>query len=378
MKKFSIYLLMVIFLVIFLKSKETDQGSVKAGYTAIELKLRKTLEIDSSKLDKMKPPFFSSARKSSKNNRIFIQTWRPDLKIYCFDNGGVFINSFLTKGEGPGELLTLDSYQVLADSIIVSSNNKSIVFNIDGNMKEESVLKKYSYFCFFVDNNRYICNLTDRDASGNPVRNLVLLDKNREEILTSFCKDEKRKDIGVTMVLNSQLYHPLITPDYKFVYLPGSKRLVCAVSDGNIMYLKDLKGKIIKQVKIAFDPKSLKKEDRDKLLETFKDLERFPALLDGFKKKIPEKILTIMYLKLLPNDNFAVFLGTGFQKYEIQVFDRELNYICNLNFPESIHPRIHDLGRINFFEKGFFVIENNGEENRYVEYRIENFQQIFK
>lgn len=374
MKKTAFFLFLFVFL---LKGNDEVLKDFKPENKTIELKLKKMLEIDSATMDEKKPPFFSSARKSSDQKKIFILSRQPDLKIYCFNDEGVFINSFLTKGEGPGELLTLDSYQVLGDSVIASSNTKSIQFNIDGSIKEESRLTKYSIFCYFIDQNRYICNLTEREGSGDPVRNLVLLDKNHEEIITSFFRDEKRRDIGATMVLNNQLYHPMVTPDYKYAFLPGAKCLVCAVSDGNLLYLKDLQGKTVKTVGIDFKRRSMTRNFRNQLLETFKSLERFPDLYQGFLKKIPEKLLTVMYIKSLPKDCFAIFLGTGFEKYEVQVFDGDLNRICNLNFPESIRSRISDLSRINFFEKGFFVIENDGEENRYVEYQIENLKQIF-
>ena len=85
-----------------------------------------------------------------------------------------------------------------------------------------------------------------------------------------------------------------------------------------------------------------------------------------------------MYIKLLPKDHFAVLLGVGYEKYTVKIFDKDLNYLYDIKFPENIVSRIGDLQKISFYEKGFFVIEDTEDENRYVEYHIKNLEQIFE
>jgi hypothetical protein len=95
-------------------------------------------------------------------------------------------------------------------------------------------------------------------------------------------------------------------------------------------------------------------------------------------KKIPKEFLIILDIKLLPKDHFAVFLGTGFKKYAIKIFDKDLDYLYDIKFPENIASRIQDLRGVKFYKKGFFVIEDTDEENQYVEYQIKNLKQLFE
>lgn len=361
------------------KGNEIDQNSTEPEHGIVELKLKKTLVIDSLSINKKNPPLFSSARKSSEKNLILLLSRKPKLEIFNFDNKGSLINRFLSKGEGPGELPELESFQILDNSIIVTGFNKMITYNINGKLIEENKLKGIdSYFNYFIDENRYICNISERDKSGELVRHLVMKNKKMAEILTSFCKDEKRRDIGETVVLNNRLYHEWITPDYKFVFLPGRNCIVCGVSDSDQLYLKDLQGKTIRTAKINFTKRTVTPEERNQIIDSCKGLREDPDLYNGFIKKIPNEFLIIMDIKLMPKDHFAVFLGMGFKKYAIKIFDKDLNYLYDIKFPENITFRIQDLRGIKFYKKGFFVIEDTDEKNQYVEYQIENLKQIFE
>jgi len=354
------------------------QGWATSKSRAIKLKLEKGLVINSSSIDEKDPSLFSIARKSSEKNLILLLSKKPDLKIYRFDSKGSLINSFLSKGDGPGELRSVYNLQISDNIIIAKGYKKMITFNIDGKLKEENKSKIASFFSYFVDENRFIVNKIEWDRFGKPIRHLALISTNQEKIIASFCRDEKRRDIGVTMVLNSRMYHGLMTPDYKFVFLPGRNCLVCGLSDSNLLYLKDLKGKTIKTVKINFKKRIVTQEARNRFIESFKSVKKIPALYKGLIKKIPKEFLTIMYIKLLPKDYFAVLLGVGYEKYIVKIFDKNLNYLYDIKFPENIVSRIGDLGKISFYEKGFFVIEDTEDESRYVEYHIKNLKQIFE
>lgn len=388
MKKYFVVLLIFISDLIFLKGgniegrnfkgDEIYQTSAKLKHGFVELKLKKGLVINSSSVDEKDPPLFSAARKSPEKNLILLLSKKPNLKIYRFNNKGSLINSFLSKGEGPGELRSVYNLQILDNIIIAKDYKKIITYNINGKLKKENKSKIASFFSYFVDENRFIVNKIEWDKLGKPIRHLALISTNQEKIITSFCRDEKRRDIGVTMVLNSRMYHDWMTPDYKFAFLPNRNCLVCGLSDSNLLYLKDLKGKTIKTVKINFKKRTVTQEARNRFIESFKSVKKIPSLYKGLIKKIPNEFLTIMYIKLLPKDHFAVLLGIGYEKYTVKIFDKDLNYLYDIKFPENIVSRIGDLGKISFYEKGFFVIEDTEDENQYVEYQIKNLKQIFE
>jgi hypothetical protein len=361
------------------KCNEIGQKSTKLKNGIVELKLNKTLVIDSLSIDNKNQPLFSSATKSVEKNLILLLSRKPKLELFSFDGKGSLMSRFLSMGEGPGELPELDSFQIVDDTIVVTGFKKMITYNINGKLIEENKLEGIvSYFKYFIDKDRYICNISERDESGEYIRHLVIKNKNTAEIVASLCKNEKRRDIGVTMVLNNQLYHDWITPDYKFVYLPGRNCIVCGVSDSDQLHLKDLQGKTIKTAKINFTKRAVTPEDRNQLIDSCSKLREFPDLYNGLIKKIPNEFLTIMDIKLMPQDHFAVFLGTGFKKYAIRIFDKDLNYLFDIKFPDNIASRIQDLRGIKFYKKGFIVIEDIDEENQYVEYKIENLKQVFE
>lgn len=361
------------------KGNEIGQKSAELKNGIVELKLKKTLVIDSLSIDKKNPPLFSSAKKSEEKNLILLLSRKPKLEIFGFDSKGSLMSRFLSRGEGPGELPGLDNFQIVDDIIVVTGFKKMITYNMNGKLIEENKLEGIvSYFKYFIDKDRYICNISERDEAGELIRHLVIKNKKSEEIVASFCKDEKRRDIGVTMVLNNQLYHDWITPDYKFVYLPGRNCIVCGVSDSDQLHLKDLQGKTIKTAKINFTKRTVTPEERNQLIDSCSKLRDYPDLYNGFIKKISNEFLIIMDIKLMPQDHFAVFLGTGFKKYAIKIFDKDLNYLFDIKFPDNVASRIQDLRDIKFYKKGFFVIEDTDEENQYVEYKIENLKQIFE
>ena len=361
------------------KGNEIGQKSAELKNGIVELKLKKTLVIDSLLIDEKNPPLFSSAKKSEEKNLMLLLSRKPKLELFSFDGKGSLMSRFLSKGEGPGELPELDSFQIVDDIIVVTGFKKMITYNMNGKLIDENKLEGIvSYFKYFIDKERYICNISERDESGELIRHLVIKNIKSAEIVASFCKDEKRRDIGVTMVLNNQLYHDWITPDYKFVFLPGRNCIVCGVSDSDQLYLKDLQGKTIKTAKINFTKRTVTPEESNQLIDSCSKLREYPDLYNGFIKKIPNEFLIIMDIKLMPQDHFAVFLGTGFKKYAIKIFDKDLDYLFDIKFPDNVASRIQDLRDINFYEKGFFVIEDTDEENQYVEYKIENLKQIFE
>jgi hypothetical protein len=351
-------------------SQNTNKNSI------VELKLKKSLVIKPSSIDQENPPLLSIARKSSAKNLILLGSRKPDLKIYRFDNKGSLKNSFLSRGEGPGELLSIYNLQIL-DKVIIAKDYKKIVkYHINGTFNDEIKPKMASFFTYFINENQYIINKTESDESGDPIRHLALVSINQGNIITSFSRDAKRKDIGETGVLNQKLYHDWITPDYKFVFLPSRNCLVYGLSDNTFLTLKDLKGKTIKTIEINFKKRTIPEEDRNQIIESFKRIKSNTDLYKGLIKRIAKEFLTIVFIKLLPKDYFAVFLAIGYQKYMVKIFDKNLNYFCDIMFPESILSRF-ELHKIHFYEKGFYVIEDTDDENQYVEYQIENLKQIF-
>ncbi len=355
----------------------TVESVSKPKHGVIQLKLEKHLSIDSASVNAENPPFFQNAEKSA---FVYILSEKPELKIHRFDNNGKLLNSFLSQGEGPGEVVSAQGFQLLGHNPLVMSREKLILFNADGTIKEERKFNQNVYGSLFLENNTFIRKILEWDDARMPIRKIALFNQMNGLQISILCENQDRRDLGVTMINRNIVAHAWITPDYQFVYLPGNERLVYGLSDQKTLYLADIAGKTLKTITLDIRDIPVEEKDQAALLEGLKTFKRrAPDLYSELIKKIPKNFFPILALKKLPGDYFALFTPVGYNKYaHLKVFDQNLNYLYDLEFPESLFSQIDDLNKITFFEKGFHYIDNTGDTNRYIEYHIKNLKKIFK
>jgi hypothetical protein len=346
----------------------------------IELKVEERLIIDSMSVDKNDPPMFSRAKRSSD---IFILVEKPQLKMYRFKSDGTLLNRFLSKGEGPGEVKYVHNFQPLNHTLLVTAYEKLIFFNLDGTVKQERKFNQEAFHSIFLDNGTYLNKIITWDDSKQPTRTVALFNQKDDKPIATLCQHPDRRDLGITVIkgpnFENWIYHLWITPDYRYTYLPATKHIVTALSDGKILHLKDLDGKILKTVKLDIPDLPFDQKEKTLLAEDmaiFKN--RAPEVYNGLIKRIPKNFFPIMALKPLPKNHFALFTPSGYKKFDtIKVFDQNLNLLHHLKLPKTITDKLKDPNKLNFFPKGLYLIDNTDDENRYIEYHIKNLNPIF-
>ncbi len=354
----------------------TGDVGAKPKHGVIKIEFEKPLIIDSISVDKNDPPMFARARRAS---GIFILAEKPELKIYRFNNEGKLLNSFLSQGEGRGEVKSLQDFQPIDDTLLVKAREKLIYFNSDGSIIQERKFNQEAYHSVFLNDETYINKILEWDDSQKPIRKLALFSLADKKPNSVLWERPDRRDLGITMIKGNMVYHLWITPDVRFTYLKQSKRVVCALSDSKTLCLKDLSGNILKTVTLDLHEIDIEEHDKESLLEGMAMFKRrAPELYKELVTRVPKKFFPIMALKQLPHDHFALFTPIGYAKYDnIKVFDHNLDYLYDLKLPNTILDKMVDPSKMNFFEKGLYFIETSGDENRYFEYHVKNLKNIF-
>ena len=376
---FVIFVLLFTTLFPAIEAEIVEAGS-KPKHGVIELQVEKHLTIDSLSVDENDAPIFSRARRSSD---IFILAEKPQLKMYRFKSDGTLLNSFLSKGEGPGEVKYVHNFQPMNDTRLVTAYEKLIFFNLDGTVKQERKFNQEAFHSVFLGNGTYLNKIIEWDDSKKPVRTVALFNQKDDKPISTLCQHPDRRDLGMTVIkvanMENWLYHLWITPDYRIAYLPATKHIVTALADGKILHLKDLTGKILETVKLNIEDQPIDAKEKARLLEDMAHFKkRVPELYNGLIKKIPKKFFPVMALKPLPKNHFALFTPSGYKKFDtIKIFDQNLTHLYDLKLPKTMLEKFQDPRRINFFSKGFYLIDNTDDDNRYIEYRIKNLKPIF-
>ena len=360
-----------------LQGEPAASGS-EAKLKTVTLDIEEHLVIDSRSVDKNDPPMFAVAERTSD---IFLLSYKPQLKIYRYNSDGKLLNSFLSQGEGPGEVKMLHNYQPIGDTVMASSYNKLVFFNLDGTVKEERKFGHSAYYAFFIDDKTYIAPTIKWDDSRKPISQIVLRNQKTDKQLSILCQRPDRRDLSVIILTKprARFSNPWITPDFRYVYLKDTKQVVTALSEEKTLYLKDLTGKVLKSVTLDLDDIPFNDKEKAAFSESMERFKRrSPELFKELYKRIPDYFFPIMVLKPLPKNHFALFTPSGFEKYNtIKVFDQNLNLLYDLKLPKTMMEKFQDPRRINFFSKGFYLIDNTDDDNRYIEYHIKNLTPIF-
>jgi hypothetical protein len=380
MKK--ILIMLIIFFVLSIacnKGKKADEKMVMCPKEPLKgivtLKIEKILTIDSLTIDKEKPPIFNTFIKD-KNGSIYVSNVYPEIAVYKFAKNGDFLKKFLSKGEGPGELRSLQFLQYINDSIMVGSQNKIIEYDLNGNHISEKRLRKLYQAITMINKqyfmaNRYKTKNNDTHVSLNRISSII--NKNDEGETVTLLETD-RKNIGQTIVGEGETAFSFslvgITADYISRYNENNNLIYQCISDEPHIYIKNSAGDLIKIVKINFKKWILTEEDKREVMAIFVN---FP---DGKKnmvrKSLPEKMPAIKSLQLLPKGYFAVYFYKNWEEHEIRIFDKDGRYRYKVEFPEELSGR-----STKFTTNGLACIEREEDRDLYVEYKITNLPEIF-
>jgi hypothetical protein len=337
----------------------------------ITIKIEKVLTIDSLTVDEEKQPIFNLLMKD-KNGSIYISNNYPEIAVYKFAKDGSYLKKFLSKGEGPGELRFLHFLQYVDDSIMVGSANKIAEYDLDGNYISEKRLKIQYSAITMIDKQHFIANYYK--IENNVEKRVCSIINKNDESKTVNLLETGRKNIGKIKVGEGEMAFDLllagITPDYISRYNSRNGLIYQCRSDKPDIYIKNRNGDLLKIVKVNFKNWVLTKDDKNVIMKDFINLP--DDLKKMFKKNLPETMLVIKSLHVLPKGYFAVYFYKNWEEHEIRVFDKDGRYQYKVEFPEELS------GRSPIFTKnGIALIEQGENRDLYVEYKITNLPEIF-
>ncbi|MCK5058853.1 MAG: hypothetical protein KAT34_19555, partial [Candidatus Aminicenantes bacterium] len=183
-----------------------------------------------------------------------------------------------------------------------------------------------------------------------------------------------RKNIGKTNVGEGEMELSIsltgITPDYISRYNASNDLIYQCLSDDPDIYIKNRNGELIKIIKTNFKNWVLTEDDKNEVMANF--VRFHDDMKNMVKKNLPEKMLAIKSLQILPKGYFAVYFYKNLEEYEIRIFDKDGRFQYIVEFPKELSGR-----SIIFTTNGFACIEREDNRDLYVEYKITNLPVIF-
>lgn len=403
MKKNAIFvILMGLLLMTFFFSCKNEKGNaikkkLKDGVTHIynpstplkgkvKLELEKILEIDSNTLQKGKPVSFNQFVQSpSPHMRTYICD-NSDFKIYIFDETGKLLNHFLGKGEGPGEFSNDYEYtiQTLGNDVWVAGYRKIDRFNLDGEFIEEIKFGKSYRYLEILDENRFFCNYyimpTNQQVNANnPRKDVCVLMDRKEGVLKEL---DQEVGAGGTLVstklpngsnINFDISLNITSKNLLHKMSTDRQKIYFNRSNGYIITIKNLNGETQLVIHRDYENISLNEQDRKEIIDRI-FFRLPPEVKKTVQGNLPAKFIAILALEPLADDYLAVFPFTGMQSssFKIDIFDREGQYIYELELPPDMERGV------TFTKDVISYICSIDDHDVYRAYRIKNLPEIFK
>jgi len=174
--------------------------------------------------------------------------------------------------------------------------------------------------------------------------------------------------VGMIKVQNGGFYDEYVTPDIRYTIDIASRTIYLIHNQEYKIYVKSLKGDILRVIERPHRAVGLNNEGRKKLLSKFKGGD-----LKSIEAAFPDKLVVIKDIRVLPRGWLAVYRITGAELFEIDIFDPEGKYRYILEPPQRI-----SLEKAIFHDRGFSLVEEKDDLLVYADYRIKNIPEIFK
>lgn len=347
----------------------------------LTLELEQLLEIDSLKIDRAQPPSFSEFNRSG--DRIYLFDM-PQFKIFIFDDKGKPLDMFPIKGQGPGEIerVTQNILVPRNNDLWVSSDSKVMRYNRDGKFLDEIKFQKQYREVSIIDENCFIGQyfvLNQKETDEMKKRKLFCAMFDRDEkVLVNYLEGEGLGGLPVIgrgpggQLVKVVFVMPSIVPDIVYGLDQAGRLIYLCKNMDYVVFLKNLKGEMLRVIHREHQNKLLGKEDRKEVV----DLQLFgqpPEFKNMLAENLPAHFCAILGLNPLPRGYLAVYLTAGPQKYDIDIFDPDGRYIYRLKFPAGI-----ESPPLRFYPGGIIgIVQTIEDRDIYREYRVKNLTEIF-
>lgn len=339
----------------------------------ISLETGKLLEIDSASIKSEKGAFFSNVDRDQEGNIYLLDMY--NVIVRKFSKEGKLLKSFLQKGEGPGELMFALNVRISGNNLWASFADQFCRFDREGTFLEKKQFKRRYGEIIHVDENTFI-GTYDRFEEGKKIGNAVALINKDEQVLTELLAVDDPNIGHSELRVEGRGFRFVsvgITPLLRSAYSGENGKLYLCASNDYKIYVKNLNAEtqIVIHNLEKKQGKKITPQDKEEILGNYK---RFPIQWrDQFRKEMPPTFQIIRRIAALPNGLMAVYRITGFSTVEIDIYDKNGQFLYIITPSQEIP----NLRRAIFFKDRVAIISTREAGDIYEEFRVKNFPEIY-
>ncbi|MGD8535674.1 MAG: 6-bladed beta-propeller [Candidatus Aminicenantes bacterium] len=333
------------------------------------LDIEKTLEINPYKFEEVGFKHFRFARDADGE---VILLGINQTEVHRFTQNGEYLGSLVRKGQGPGEFPDFSGLQIyfMNHQIWITGRHKLAQFDKNGQFIQE---KKLGYNPEPLINDRHFFVDKKRLSPEKSEQKILLVDlspegPNKEKETLLF----QAENVGMIWGPERRgLMEDWATPFILNSYDKENQKAYIVLNTDYKIHVKNLKAETLYVIEKPHKNVRVDLDDKKEILSRY--LERGESskwMLSAY----PDALVAIKDLKILPGGFVAVYRVAGLKIFEIDVFDKEGNYLYVMKPPEGV-----SLENAEFYNFGFALTEMTEDGFQiYVEYRIKNLPDIFK
>lgn len=333
---------------------------------AIRLQVENTLEINPYDHEEVRLRYFDFCRDSGGG----VILYNPEqTEALMFDGSGRCLGPLLRQGQGPGEFPDFSFFRVFMteSAILVAGSLRLATFDRTGNLLGETRIRDSSIR--LIDDHSYITEEKIPDEKGLYKEIVYVELSDREDVEASRISLFECPGVGMIRLKKGGAFGSTwVTPEVLFAPSLPARTIYLAHNKEYKIFLKDLKGELLRVIERLHRNVKLNQEGRRRLLAEFKG-----GNLKAIEAALPDELIALGALKSLPRGWLAAFRVAGVGELEVDVFDPEGKYVYRLEPPPGI-----PLSAAVFHETGFAVIEEMDDFRVYRDYRIRNLAEIFE
>ncbi len=288
-------------------------------------------------------------------------------EIHRFSPEGKYLGNLIRNGQGPGEFSNNQFLHpfFVDGKIVVTGGHKVSIFEKDGSYLDEFKIEEYPRLS--VDSRRFIVQKREgRNPDWMVKISLLDLTSEPQEILLF---QEPKVGMFYKPGGGGGYSHPLGTPNILYTFDSLNQRIFVCLNTEYKVFIKNLRGEVLYVIQKPMERVAINSSEKKEILKVYLANESFKWAIDVF----PDTLVAIKNMKMLQNGYVALYRVSGFNTYEIDIFNPEGHYIYSVSTLEEI-----DLDKVKFCSFGFARIKTEDDGFMiYEEYKIKNLPEIF-
>ena len=166
-----------------------------------------------------------------KDNKIYVADFTNAMALFVFDIHGNFIFKISRMGQGPGEYISFDDFdiQINGDIYIFDMlSKKFLIFNSEGKFQKNIDVDCYFLSFCVVDNKMYWAKLYE---SGKMFSNLAIYNMTDKNVKLLLNDKKKLHDLGL---MNFSSYYFYYSPESNIYYSPKFSEIIYSLDEDGI------------------------------------------------------------------------------------------------------------------------------------------------